>query len=108
CSPCRIPASHELLRTEPFHVKVSEWLWETLLLVRKITAEVACPGGPNPIWLSPPPFPTSAGLPRLSVPELRATFDVPLMPLVCACPARRARSELRWIMPTRDVVMSSR
>src|SRR5581483_8011833 len=41
CSPCRIPASHELLRTEPFHVNVSEWLCATLLLVRKITAELA-------------------------------------------------------------------
>ena len=37
-SPWRTEASHELLRTEPFQVKLSEWLCATPPLKRKIVA----------------------------------------------------------------------
>src|SRR5207244_3353653 len=74
-SPCRTDASQELLRTEPFQVKLSEWLCPTLFETRKIVADVV---GLNGTSVSVPGVPMPPGSPELSVPELRATFGLPV------------------------------
>ena len=66
-SPWRTAASHELLRTDPFHVNVSVCALVTPLLVPLI-----CPVA---LWLkgtsaSPPPLPIEPGSVRLSVPDV--------------------------------------
>jgi hypothetical protein len=82
----RTAASQELLRTDPFQVKVSEWDCAVPLLTRKIVAEL--------LWLkgdeaSPPPLPMPPGSARLRVPELGVTLELPVMPLVSAAPGVR-------------------
>src|SRR5438128_10662539 len=104
-SPWRTDASHELLRTAPFHVKLSEWLCAEPFEMRKIVAVE--------VWLkltfaSPPPLPIEPGSTRPSVPELSATFEVPVMPLVSAEPSQLLASAERPRAPTREVLMSRR
>jgi len=105
-SPWRTAASQALLRTEPFHVKVRLWPCPAPLLTRKIRATAV-------LWLnallsSPAPAPIAPGSDRLMVPELRAMFDAPEIPLVSALPLQPEKSLTRLMSPTREVVMSRR
>src|SRR6058998_19875 len=94
--PWRTDASHELLRTEPFQVKLSEWLWLAPLATRKIVdVEVWL----KPVFASPPPLPITPGSARVSVPESRATFELPVTPLVSAEPSQLLTSAERPSAP---------
>jgi len=104
-SPWRTDASHELLRTEPFQVKLSEWLCETPPLKRKMV--------PAPDWLYgtfalPPAVPTSPGLAVLSVLDEYATFERADTAPVCASPAQPVASDERPSAPTRELDTSIR
>src|SRR5690349_4233434 len=101
----RTAASHEFERTEPFQVNVRTWPWPTPLLTLKRFAEDDCEKG---ISMLPLPFVVLPGSPRLKLPELSATLELPVMPLVSAEPSQPEVSFLVLMSPTRVVEMSSR
>src|SRR5437867_8953793 len=104
-SPWRTDASQALLRTAPFQVKLSEWLSDPPFATRKmIEVEVWL----KPVLASPPPVPIEPGSARLIVPELSATSEFPVTPLVSADPLQLLPSAERPSAPTREVLMSSR
>ena|SRR5438477_6257177 len=104
-SPWRTDASQELLRTAPFQVKLSEWLWATPFETRKI---VAVDDWLKGTFASLPPLAMLPGSPRVSVPELSAMLELPVTPLVSAEPSQLLASAERPRAPTREVLMSSR
>src|SRR5438093_12718639 len=102
-SPWRTDASHELLRTDPFQVKLSEWLCVEPFETRKI---VAVDVWLKAVFASPPPLPIDPGSARLIVPELSATFELPVVPLVSADPLQLLGSADRPNAPTREGLTS--
>src|SRR5262249_55438378 len=105
CSPWRTAASQELLRTEPFHVKLREWLCPTPFDTRKI---VALEAWLKVVFASLPPGLMMLGSDRRSVPELRATLEFPVTSLVSAEPLQPLASEERLSAPTGEVLISRR
>jgi hypothetical protein len=103
--PIRTAASHELLRTLPFQVKVSACDCPTPLLVLNMVA--------LPVWLKGmltvvSPLPIAPGSASERVPELSATLELPVIPLVSADPWHPTTSEIRPMSPVRRVAKSSR
>ena len=86
-------------------MKVRLWLCATPLLVPMMTALLDWLKGTS---ASPPPLPIEPGSVRVSVPELSATLEEPVMPLVSALPSQLDASFPRSIAPTRWVLMSRR
>ena len=98
-SPWRTAASHELLRTDPFHVNVSVCALVTPLLVPLI-----CPVA---LWLkgtsaSLPPLPIEPASVRLSVPDVSVPpVWLPVVAPVSALPSQPEASEMRLRSPVR-------
>ena len=105
-SPSRTDASHELLRTEPLHVKLREWLCVTQPLILKSCAAPPCE---RSVCASPPPLLMStAGAELVRVFDEKATFELPVTAPMCAWPSQLLASLDRATLPTRDWLMSMR
>src|SRR5438093_1077261 len=103
-SPSRTDASHELLRTEPLHVKLREWLCVTPPLNLKSCAAPPCE---RSVCASPPPLLMStAGAELVRVFDEKATFELPVTAPMCAWPSQLLASLDRATLPTRDWPMS--
>ena len=98
-SPSRTDASHELLRTEPLHVKLREWLCVTPPLNLKSCAAPPCE---RSVCASPPPLLMStAGAELVRVFDEKATFELPVTAPMCAWPSQLLASldRIEYICP---------